>query len=277
MNVQSGVDQASRLFGDTYRQARAYFTGNSEIEEPTSGELWEKAVPGLDKALAIFDKKESPDAPELSWNPLRKALTIFAKTDSSETQDYSWNPLRKSKAGFQRDLDAILDMVLDVLGTCGAAGYRTRIRGLADDIATSPAVIGAYREQLLSAPAESSQNVITAMVVPSRESLVDQIADEGDRITERRQQIENLKVGFREHLQHIGINVSPDAADTFLLPVEDNIVSMAAVISNIGGLTEQLQHLVDESKEAPTETKRYYGMYVLLVFAVDRIQTHFVK
>jgi hypothetical protein len=277
MNVQSGVDQAGRLIEDLHRQASAYFAGNSDIEEPAPGELWERAVPDLEKALAILDKKESPDTPEFSWNPLRKARTILDKKDSPEAPEYSWNPLRKSKAGFQRDLDAILDAVLVILGTCGAAGYRTRIRNLEADIATSQARIGTYREQMLSAPAESSQNFITTMVVSSRESLTDQIADESDRITGRKQQIENLKAGFREHLQHIGINVSPDTADTFLLPVEDNIVSMAAVISNIGGLTEQLQHLVDESKEAPPETKRYYGMYVLLVFAVDRIQTHFVK
>jgi hypothetical protein len=47
-------------------------------------------------------------------------------------------------------------------------------------------------------------------------------------------------------------------------------------ISNICRITEQLQGLVDASKEAPAETKRYYGMYVLLVFAVDRLQTHFI-
>ena len=254
MNVQSGVDQASRLFGDTYRQARAYLSGDSDIEEPTAGDLWEKASPNLEKALEIYDKKESQDTPASTWIPLRT-----------------------TKESCQKDIETILDTVLAVLGTCGAAGYRTRIRNLQADIATSQARLGKYREQMLSAPAEKSQNFVEGMIVSSKEALKDQIADESDHITEKAQQIESLKVGFREHLQHIDINVSSDTADSFLLPVEDNIVSMAAVISNIGRLTEQLQQLVDASKEAPSETKRYYGMYVLLVFAVDRIQTHFVR
>jgi hypothetical protein len=38
-----------------------------------------------------------------------------------------------------------------------------------------------------------------------------------------------------------------------------------------------LKELVDANREAPAETKRYYGMYLLLVMAVDRIQTHFVQ
>ncbi len=111
----------------------------------------------------------------------------------------------------------------------------------------------------------------------SNENLTDSIADETERIAERNSQIESLKTGFREHLQHIGLSVPPEQADALLLPVVDDIISMAAAISNIGQLTGQLQHLVDANKEAPAESKRYYGMYVLLVFAVDRIQTHFVS
>jgi hypothetical protein len=254
MNIQSSMEQAGRLFGDTYRQARAYLSGNSDIEEPTAGNLWEKASPDLERSLAVYDKKESPDTPESTWIPLRT-----------------------TKETCQKDIETILDTILAVLGTCGAAGYRTRIRNLQAEIAISHGRLGKYRQQMLSAPEEKSQNFVEGMIASSKEALRAQIDDESDRITAKTQQIESLKVGFREHLQHIGINVSPDTADSFLLPVEDNVVSMAAVISNIGWLTEQLQQLVDGSKEAPTETKRYYGIYVLLVFAVDRIQMHFVK
>ena len=160
MNVQSGVDQAGRLIEDLHRQASAYFAGNSEIEEPTAGDLWEKAVPDLEKALAILDKKESKDTPEFSWNPLRKALAIFGEKESPDAPEYSWNPLLRSKAGCQKDLDKVLDATLVVLGACGAAGYRTRIRNLQADVATSQARIGTYREQMLSAPAEESQNFV---------------------------------------------------------------------------------------------------------------------
>lgn len=254
MNVQSCVEQAGHLIEGLHRQASDYFVGNSDIEEPTAGDLWEKAVPDLEKALAVYDKKESPDIP-----------------------DRTWVPFRESKEGCQKDLDKILDTVLGVLETCGASGYRSRIRNLQAENTTSQSRIAKYREQMLSASAADSQNFVEELVVSSKEALRDNVADETDRISERSLQIESLKSGFREHLKQIGIDVVPETADSFLLPVEDDIVSMAAVISNIGLVTEQLQNLVDASKEAPAETKRYYGMYVLLVFAVDRIQTHFVE
>lgn len=254
MNVRDAVDQAGRLIDGVHRQTRNLFRRNSDTEEPTAGELWTKAAPALEKALDIYDCKESPETPESSWIPGRT-----------------------TKSSCQEDLNSILDTVLAVLGTCGAAAYKQRIRDLQTDNAASQTRIARYRERALSAPAEQSQNFAEGLVVQSKEALRDSIADETDRISERNRQIESLKAGFREHLKHIGISVPAETADSFLLPVEDDIVSMAAVISNIGGVTEQLQHLVDESKEAPTETKRYYGMYVLLVFAVDRIQTQFVN
>ncbi len=253
MNVQSAVDQAGRLIEGVQRQARDLLVRNSDTEEPTAGELWEKASPPLEKALAIYDRKESEDTPESTWIP--------------------W---RETKKRCQQDIEDILDTLLAVLGTCGAVGYRTRIRYLQIENEASQARITRYREQILSAPAEKSQNFVEGLVVQNKEALTDSIADETDRIAERNRQIESLKAGFRDHLQHIGLNVSPEQADSFLLPVVDDVISMAAVISNVSRVTEQLQELVDASKEAPAETKRYYGMYVLLVFAVDRLQTHFV-
>lgn len=254
MDAQSAVTQTGRLLGGVYRLVRGSLTSEPGSEEPTVGELWEEASPDLEKALVVYDKLELPTTPESNWNP-------FAD----------------SKESCQKEINRILDTLLVLLGTCGAAGYRDRIRNLEADVVSAQGRIARYREQMLSAPSESSQGVVTALLSPSRESLTDQIADENDRITGKIQQIENLKVGFREHLQQIGIHVTPETADSFLLPVEDDVVSMAAVITNISRLTEQLQSLVDASRETESHTKRYYGIYVLLVFAIDRIQKHFIR
>ncbi len=254
MNVQSMVDQADRLVEELRHQAHDYLNSDLETEELAAGELWEKASPSLEKALAIYERKESPETPESSWIPGRT-----------------------TKKSCQDDLDEILGSLLAVLGACGAAGYRAQIRNLQAANTTSQSRIVKYREQMLSAPAERSQNFFEGMVLASRENLRDSIADETGRVAGRNQQIESLKAGFREHLQHIGVHVSPETADSLLLPLEDDIVSIAAVISNIGRVTEQLQQLVESSREAPAETKRYYGLYLLLVMAVDRVQTHFIQ
>lgn len=253
MNVQEGANQARRLIREIGDKARAYLADSSDTTELTAGELWDKVSPRVEKALTIYGKMESPS-----------------------TRDSTWIPFLDSKESCQKELEEILDALLQVLETCGAAGYRRRIRGLQADIAKSKSDVGEYREQILGAPSDASLNFVNGLWTGSCEGFEDQIADENDRMAERKAQIESLKTAFRKHLQEIGIEVSPEVADSFLLPVEDGVVSIAAVITNIGRVTEQLQCLVDQSGESPSHTKRYYGVYVLLVLAVDRIEKHFV-
>lgn len=251
INIPDALNKTRRWIGN---ETRKYLTDTSEINEPTAGALWSKISPDLEKALTIYDMKESPSTP-----------------------DSTWIPLRESKASCQRDLDKILDKLLEVLEMCGAVGYRERIRSLQADITTSNGRIGLCRERMPSAPSEASLNPVEGLWTGSREGLMDQIADENDRIAEREGQIGSLKTAFHEHLQALGVDLSPEEADSFLLRPQDGVVSIAAVITNIGRLTEQLQRLVDQSGENPSHTKKYYGVYVLLVLAVDRIQKHFVN
>jgi len=251
MNVQNAVYRASRWIGD---KTRTVFTEGSEITEPTAGELWGKVSPRVDKALTIYNMMELPSTP-----------------------DSNWIPFANSKESCQKELDKILDALLEVLEVCGAAGYRERIRSRQADITTSISRIAEYREQMHSAPSKNSQNTIEGLWVTSREDYEINIAEETDSIAEKEKQIESLKTSFRTHLQILGVDISAETADSFLLPVEDGIVSMAAVVANIGLLTELLQGLVDISGESPAQTRRYYGVYVLLVLAVDRIEKHFVR
>jgi hypothetical protein len=92
-----------------------------------------------------------------------------------------------------------------------------------------------------------------------------------------RDQVGHFKQVFCENLRRIGLECSLDEADSLLLPVQDDLLSVAAVITHVAELTTQLEHLVEYSREDPTHSKRYYGMYVLLVYAIDRIQTRFVS
>ncbi len=74
------------------------------------------------------------------------------------------------------------------------------------------------------------------------------------------------------------MQASPEEIDSLLKPVtKDDIVSMAAVATNIAALTAKFEQLAEQSKELPQQTKRYYGMYVLLVFCTDRIHERFIQ
>jgi hypothetical protein len=250
MIVQDALNGFGRWFGRTLGHTDEF----KKVEEPSKPEIWNQVSPLLERGLSIYDRKES-----------------------AATPDFTLNPLRDSKNSCRKDLEQILDKLLDVLGLCGAIEYRNRIRLLGANNASSRERIGNFRQQLLSAPAEKSLNAIEGIWTRSREGLQEQIDLEADAIANREQQIENSKLGFREHLKELGMDLSPQAADSFLLPIEDDIILMAAVISNIKQLTVELERLLSGRREELGDAMRYYGVYLLLVLALDRLEKQFIK
>jgi hypothetical protein len=228
-------------------------TGDSGKEGATSVELWGKVCPQLEEALGLYDKRDSDSVPEKAW-------------------------LHKTKASYQQQIDQILDVVIRVLEISGAGECRKEIRTLHQAITESLQRIAEYREQRLSAPPETALSFPESIWKTSHESCAESIVAEERNTAEMRRQIGQLKERFRSQLQQIGIEVFDDEIDYLLMPVtQDDLVSMAAVISNIASLTAQLERLTEESKELPSETRRYYGMYLLLVYAINRIQARFIQ
>jgi hypothetical protein len=252
IKVIGSLDKARQWADGIADTVRAFVAGSSENQELTGVELWSKVSPPLEKALTSYDKRDSESLPDTAW-------------------------FVDSKARCQKELDEILDAVIVVLEACGAAECRREIRHLQVEISESSKRVVQFREQALCAPSQSSLSPPNSLWTKSREDLAGAIANEEREIEGMRARTERLKLDFRDQLQRIGLAVAPDEADSLLLPVQDAIVSMAAVITNVARLTEQLEGLVEESRELPSHTRRYYGIYVLLVYAIDRIQMHFIE
>jgi hypothetical protein len=243
MNVLDAVQWSRSLF-------EKVTTCMTSIEEPTPGALWKKAYPNLEDALEPYGKIEFSGLPESS--PI---------------------PFRETKSKCREELDEILDQLLVVLGACGASRIREQIRWLGQSIKTARQRIANIQRDMISAPPGKSQGPLDGILSPSLEHLQEDLEDEQQKAANCTQQIEALKIQFRERLKRTGVYVPDEQADSYLLEIEEDLVAMAAVIHNMGTLTERLQDLVDRSRESPEETLRYYGCYVLLVLAVDRLET----
>jgi hypothetical protein len=226
----------------------------------TAIELWSKTRPKLAKALGYYDKLAASSLPD--------AATI---TDFS-----SW--FGETKASYRQEIDKIIDAVLQVLEASGAAECREEIKRLQEAAEESRRRIAGYHERMVSARPQGSFTFPASVLRKSAEDLKEAIAAEERQIEECRQDIQDLKERFRGQIQQLGIEVFDDEIEYLLMPVtQDDFVSMAAVVSNIAALTAQLERLTEETRELPTHTRQYYGMYLLLVYAVDRVQARFVQ
>lgn len=233
---------------------------DSEAHGGNAIELWGKVCPKLEKALEYYEKL---DGASLS-------------ADTSITKPTTW--FGQSRASYQQEIDEIIDAVLRTLEASGAAECREEIKQLQQAIRDSQQRIAVCREQMVSALPQASLSRLESVWTKSVEDLKVSISGEERKIEGLAQQIGQLKESFRSQLHQIGIEVFDDEIDYLLMPItQDDFVSMAAIVANIAGLTTQLEHLTEDTQESPAHTRRYYGMYVLLVFAVDRVQTRFIQ
>ncbi len=223
-------------------------------------ELWGKARPLLAKAVSYYDKLDADSLPE----------------DRAIAKPRTW--FGESKASYQQEIDEIIDAALQVLEASGAAQCREEIRKLQQAVKDSHQRIAECREQMVSARPQASLSFPESVWAKSVEGLKESIEAKQRTVHDLSGQIGQLKERFRSELQQLGIEVFDNEIDYLLIPVtQDDIVSMAAVVANIAALTGQLERLTEETRENPAHTRRYYGMYLLLVYAIDRVQTRFIR
>lgn len=230
-------------------------TSNVDRFQQRFGELFESVLPTLDQARELVDRHAS--LPDISRVPF--------KTD---------------KQSNSAEINELLDQAIEVLGISEVSDYRQRIRDSISAISTSHANIADYRRQRVSASFAKDQSKLD-IVNPfelSKEALDERIAAESAEIDSQEQLLVELKKSFAEELSKIGVEVDEDGVDALLSSVSgDDIVTMAVVFDNIKQVTTQLQQLTEESGEALDVSKRYYGMYVVMIHVMDRIQKTFVR
>ncbi|OYP38868.1 hypothetical protein [Rhodopirellula sp. MGV] len=219
------------------------------------GRLLENVLPTLEEARTLVDQH-------------------------AELPDSSAIPFRTDKQSNSAAINELLDEAIVALSISEVSDYRQQIREANDAIVNSQEKIADYRRQRLSASWAKDQSQIEK-VNPfelSKEAIDEQIKTEQQSIENQQEHLKQLKVTFAGELSKIGVEVDEAGVESLLSSVSgDDIVSMAVVFDNIKQLTTQLQELTEQSGEALETSKRYYGMYVVLVHVMDRIQKTFIR
>lgn len=255
-------DAATNVAGDSGGQLSENESGSSvaitnrEIRvRQRLGQLFETVVPKLEQALGLVDQH-------------------------ADLPDNSLIPFKVDKQSNSAEINALLDQAIEALNVSEVSDYRQRIRDANDAIAESQQEIADYRRQRISADKASEQSQIDKVnpFVLSKEGIDEAIESEREKITEQEQLLVTLKKSFADELSKIGVEVDDAGVESLLSSVSgDDIVTMAVVFENIKRMTTQLQTLTEESSEALDVSKRYYGLYVVMLQTMDRIQKTFVR
>lgn len=216
-------------------------------DDPSSSnhfqQVWDGLLPKLDRTLVLEDRQS--DLPEKAW----------FSTDQSDNQ---------------AAINALLDEAITILVMSPAQHYRQRIRELEQTITAAQEEIAELRTKRVSAPQEAHWHKTAA----DYERAID---EQNRRITQADKELRDLRREFAEDLRHLGLELSDEQLE-FLLStvVGDDLIEMGIAFDNVKILTEQLQQLMADSREDLASSRRYYGMYLILLEMLERMQGHLI-
>lgn len=189
----------------------------------------------------------------------------------------SWNPFEETKASNEARLNALLDECAALLAQGDAVDIRARIRALEAERRTLDETIRIALERQTTAQPRSERSWYRVFgstredfAAAAEKAEARQAAIDGELAT--------LRVDFAANLRRLGLELGTDGGDALLASVAgDRFVDMAAAFDNVRIVTEELRRIAERMPASPDAAKRYYGMYVLLVRVMDRIQDAFVQ
>jgi hypothetical protein len=215
------------------------------------GRIFKRAVPTLEKAGEAYDRHE--DLPE----------------------SHLWKEDRESN---QERIDRLLDEAIEALELAGLEDVRRELRSIEQRSDEIDLLRARDREARLSAPRDEELNALEDAYTTSWEEYGERIEAAEAELTELERRSEELRTRFVEELRAIGVDIDESTAESLLASVSgDDFVQLCVVFDNVRLLTEQLRLLTEQSGESLEVAKRYYGLYVVLIRVMDRLQRDFVE
>ncbi len=224
--------------GSAWEDTRSLF---GQGDEDSFGHLWDRLLPKLGETLSLQERQ-------------------------AELPAHAW--IGADKASNQAEINALLNEAVEILSTSGTRDYRARIHALQAAIAQANEEIADYRQRRVSAPEKS---VVQKTVEDYNRAIEERTA----AVRRDQKALADLKQAFAAELRKEGLELSDDQVDMLLATVVgDNLIDLGVVFDNVKAITQQLQHLVEESGEDLQSARRYYGMYVVLLKALRQMQLH---
>ncbi len=210
---------------------------------------WSSLHSSLEKAVALLEKKRvAPDA--------------------------SWVPFKEDKQSLDADIADLLDDALEVLNISDLTAVKKEIRECQERIQSCRRTISELQTKKLMAPEEVAAWKIWKSDIEGYEKKIESYKA---TIADNQNRIEALKKDFAERISSIGIELDQTQIDTLIYSVTgDDDVGMIAVFNNIKILTEKLKTLAQDSSENIETARRYYGMHVILLKTLLRLQQGYI-
>ena len=207
--------------------------------------IWKKLKKQLVKGSELYEKKETvPDN------------TILFGTDKKDIQE---------------DIDEVINDIIDILLDNDFLEYKEDIANINEEINKKNEKLIKYQEEKISAPLKS----LLHTTKKGYDKKIKNIKDELDIL-------QNKIFLIQEHLQRnffeIGVKLDKTQIEALLSRVDSNDIIQISLIMNIlKKVNRQIAFLMKDTNENLMHAKRYYGMHLLSLSLIVKIQKQYIS
>ena len=227
-----------------------------EVEQQERKEIeafFEDAHESLDAALKLFDDAQRrPEEDDLAF----------------------YDFLSRTKESQERKVEGYLDAAGEALGISSISDRRNRISDLREKIADTRRDLTVFQRKRISAPEQSKYNPL----IVTKSGYDKKIQTAKDDIVKAEADIVAEKEQLVVDLNRIGMKLDPKSIDNLLESITgDEFVRVSIIFDNAKQFAAELERLTNESGEDLEAAKKYYGVYLMLLKTVSRLQEKFVE
>ena len=222
-------------------------------DEAKTAAFFEKAHAALDEALEMFDdQNRMPGEEDLAF----------------------YDFLSRTKESQQKKIEGYLDEAAAALGISDISKRRDTIAELREQISETRQQLTVYQRKRISAPEKMGYNPLTT----TKAGYDKKIAAARKSIQQAEDQIKLEKSRLVVQLNGIGMQLDSETVDILLESITgDEFVRVSIIFENAKQFALDLERLTAQTGEDLDAAKKYYGVYLMLLKTVDRLQTKFVE
>jgi hypothetical protein len=242
--IEKGSDLYAQTKSQTLHILNPKEKNQEEVKKEHLNEVWRDSFDALSDGTKYIIKLEK--APNSAW-------------------------FDEDKEDIQKDIDEILDNMIEILIGDELNIYTDKIKKLQKKISSNQKKIVSYREDTLVAPLES-------YVSTTQEEYKKKITKLKEKNISHGKRIDLVKQALKERFTNIGVILTQEQIDVLLSRVDGNdIVQMALVMDILKHITSQIMVLMKASKEELEEAKKYYAMHLICLELVVYIQQKYIQ
>ncbi len=221
-------------------------------DEADTSAFFEKAHSALDAALEMFDDQDHlPGEEDLAF----------------------YDFLSRTKESQQEKIESYLDEAAAALGISDISKRRENIARLRREILESRSELTVFQRKRISAP-ESSYNPLTV----TKKGYDNKISAARKRIEDAEKEIQFEKARLVAQLNGIGMELDSETVDILLESITgDEFVRVSIIFENAKQFALDLEQLTIQTGEDLDAAKKYYGVYLMLLKTVERLQSKFIE